>query len=260
MTTRPTDFLEYLASQEQNMLVSMQKFRQEFDFFSTVDELYQRVLTRLIAPDNGLTRNDVVLPQLFIFSHNHFYLAMSLLLRTHTSDGYHCVRTAIDAALIAYRIILKDGSQEDYLNRVNGFTVVPRHIRQKRKEDPTAYPLAEPLLNLHDYCSQFASHADFSVFLHRLSIDEDEKHQQIEISYFQQVFPTALHQMVFMTFLDAHLTMLGIYEPFLLEKGLIDQKWVSDRNALGLAVISAKGILKNALAAGNFEGNGVKEA
>ncbi len=249
MKTRPTDFLEYLASQEQNMLVSMQRFRQEFDYFGAVDALYQQVLTRLIAPDNGLTRNDVVLPQLIIFSHSHFYLAMSLLLRTHISDGYHCIRTAIDAALIAYRIILNDGSQEDYLNRTNGFTSVPRHIRNKREADPNAYPLAEPLLKLHAYCSQFASHADFSIFLHRLSIEEDDQRLQIEVAYFQPPGSAPLHQMIFMTFLDAHLTMLGIYEEFLLSKGLIDQKWVSDRHTLGHAIVKAKAILRDALKA-----------
>ena len=36
------------------------------------------------------------------------------------------------------------------------------------KNDPSKYPLSHTLINIHDACSEFGSHADISSFFYRL--------------------------------------------------------------------------------------------
>ena len=68
------NFLEYLGSEEQNLLTSITNFKNEFDIFYDLDRIYQEPLKRLVV-----TAEKTVVPQLYLFVHFHLYFSFSCL-------------------------------------------------------------------------------------------------------------------------------------------------------------------------------------
>ena len=175
------DFLKYLGSEEQNLLTSIANFRQEFDLFHNVDQIYQAPLGRLCVGED-----EAVVPQLYLFVHFHLYFSVTCILRSHLSEALSSTRKAIDAALSAYALILDPDKTTAYLERDKYFRAIKANIQRRLEKDESSFPLARELLNIHGKCSEFGSHADVSSFFHRLQItDLDEKNSEMLFHYFQ---------------------------------------------------------------------------
>ena len=113
----PGDFFEYLGAETGNLLVTLNNLRTEFDLFSRLDGLYRTAIrnARADSPD------DLVVLQLLLFVHYHYYNSTATLLRCHLSDALASMRTAIEAGLTAYRIIEDRPSQLQYVQRDKSF-------------------------------------------------------------------------------------------------------------------------------------------
>jgi hypothetical protein len=176
------NFLEYLAGEEQNLLVSIVNFRSDFDAFYNLDNICQEPLRYL-----EVSKEEDIVPSLFLFVHFHLYFSVSCLLRSHFSESLASTRKAIDASLSAYRIILDPKMADLYKTRDNSFLHIKSHIQRERKTDSSKYPFAEGLLELHDMCSEYGSHADVSSFVHRVEVRDlpDKNKQNLMFHYFQ---------------------------------------------------------------------------
>jgi hypothetical protein len=222
------NIFEYVAADEQNFLTTLHNFREEFDIFGAVVDLYQ-------IGDTEIPRKHSVPVQLFAFIHNHLLVSTATLMRCHLSEAAHSVRVAIDAALIAYRIVEGHGTQEDYIEGKNSFDQTPRYIKNKRRDDPNVFPIADHLLRLHALFSKIASHADFDVFLHRLSFEKlDGNREQLQLGLFQFPKDPDEFRMIFLGHLHAFVVMANIFEKLLVsEVKSVPQTWGARLRNLG---------------------------
>ena len=223
MIVNKANFLDYLGHEEQNLLTSLLKYRSEFDLFYDLDQIYQNPLQRL-----EVSNNKKIVPQLYLFVHFHLYFSISCFLRTHLSECLSSIRKAIDATLSAYKIILEPETAGKYRARDKTFQFIKTHVKSKIKEDSSKYPLAHQLIEIHDACSQFGSHADISSFFHRL---EDKKISgtkkgHIIIRYFQFAKQDEECHFYFISTLQAFYLMFKIFKLFFdVNLKIIDPKW-----------------------------------
>jgi hypothetical protein len=159
MKIRDMDFLDYLGLEERNLLASIVNFRQEFDIFYNIDKIYRAPLSRL-----SVSENEAVIPQLYLFVHFYLYFAVTCILRSHLSEALSTTRKAIDGAFTAYALILEPDKAHAYLERDKYFLFIKANIQRHIEKDTSAFPFARELLNIHDACSEFGSHADISSF------------------------------------------------------------------------------------------------
>ena len=176
------NFLEYLAREEQNLLSSIVNFREDFDFIYRLDNIYREPLQYI-----EVDKPEEFVPRLLLFVHFHMYFSVSCLIRSHFSECLASVRKAIDASLSAYRIILDPKTAKLYEKRDKTFLHIKSYIQAERKKDGNKYPIAKSLLELHDMCSEYGSHADVSSFIDRVEILDlpDPRKQQLRFHYFQ---------------------------------------------------------------------------
>ena len=224
------NFLEYIATEEQNLLTSFSNFRKEFDLFYNVDRIYQEPLRRLI-----ISEDDVLVPQLYLFVHFHLYFSISTLLRSHLSECLASMRKAIDATLSAYKIILEPKYSEKYINRDKYFQFIKSNMQKEIKKNSSKYPLAHELIKIHDACSEFGSHADISSFFHRLETKEvpGTDQDQLLLHYFQFPRNSEKYRFYYIVTLQAFYFMFLIFKLFL-DKTLkiVDPKWEATINSL----------------------------
>jgi len=229
------NFLQYLATQEQNLITSLVNLRQDFDIFSKLDEIYRAPLTAVDVPNK-----EAVIAQLYLFVHSEFYFSASCMLRAHISECLASVRKAIDGALSAYRLILEPCLMESYKTRDWTFQTIKSHIQKARKADSSKYPLAEHLIELHEHCSQLASHADYTGIEPRIEIQKFEqpfKEQQL-LHYFDHPRDLSVYHALFVDVLVAFYRMLYIFRPFLAQKFTISPKeWEQNLDKIGELLI-----------------------
>lgn len=206
------NFLEYLAGEEQNLLASIINFRPDFDAFYNLDNIFQEPFRYL-----EVTKEEDIVPSLFLFVHFHLYFSVSCLLRSHFSECLASARKAIDASLSAYRIILDPQTAELYKKRNKTFLYIKSYIQGERSKDKNRYPLAEGLLELHDMCSEYGSHADVSSFVHRVEVRNLPalNKQHLMFHYFQFPKDTNEYAVYFVDTLWAYYGMLLIFRDFL---------------------------------------------
>jgi hypothetical protein len=225
------NFLEYIGTEEQNLLTSINNFRQEFDIFYNIDRLYQEPIKRLVV-----SKDNIIIPQLYLFVHFHLYFSMSCLLRSHLSECLASMRKAIDASLSAYKIILEPLFSEKYLDRDKYFQFIKGSLQREIGKDSSKYPLAHALITIHEACSQFGSHADDSSFFHRLETKEipETNQDQIFLHYFQFPRNHEEYKFYYIVTLQAFYQMFLVFKLFL-DKTLkiIDPKWENTISALG---------------------------
>jgi hypothetical protein len=226
------NFLEYLAGEEQNLLTSIINFRPDFDAFYNLDSIYQEPIRYL-----EVTREEDIVPSLFLFVHFHLYFSVSCLLRSHFSECLASARKAIDASLSAYRIILEPQTAELYKKRDKSFLYIKSHIQSERKKDGNKYPIAEGLLELHDMCSEYGSHADVSSFVHRVEVRDlpAPNKQHLMFHYFQFPKDTNEYAVYLVDTLWAFYGMLLIFRDFLEPKVKgASPNWGQKVDALGV--------------------------
>jgi hypothetical protein len=225
------NFLEYIGIEEQNLLTSLNNFRKEFDLFYNLDRIYQEPRRRLI-----ISEDNVLVPQLFLFVHFHLYFSISCFLRLHLSECLASVRKAIDASLSAYKVILEPDFSTKYVNRDKYFQFIKSNIQREIDKDSAKYPLAYGLIEIHDACSEFGSHADISSFFHRLETKEipGTKQDQLLLHYFQYPRNLEEHRFYYIVTLQAFYRMFLIFKLFLDSTlRIIDPKWESTIKVLG---------------------------
>lgn len=158
-----SDFIDYLSSQERNLLVSLIELDEEFAIFKVMDRVVRDGIDQAVVPKDIDT-----VAELLLVCHGQFYGAISELLRGKTSDAFIATRKAIDAAFTAYRLQQEPDSVKSYKSRAWSFVTIKRTIADARKKDSSVYPLADGLIDIHEKCSQYAAHADYSAIEPRL--------------------------------------------------------------------------------------------
>lgn len=217
------NFLDYLGTEEQNLLTNIINFKNEFDLFYNIDRIYQEPLKRLVV-----SSDDVVVPQLYLFVHFHLYFSMSCLLRSHLSETLSSLRKAIDASLCAYKIIQEPTKSVAYLERDRYFQFIKSNIQNEIKKDSSLYPLAHDLVKIHDACSEYGAHSDISSFFHRLETKEtdDKKRDILFLHYFQFPRNPEEYKFYYLTTLQGFYSMFLIFKLFLDQNlKIIDPKW-----------------------------------
>lgn len=235
MKIQDSNFLEYIGVEEQNFLTSMANFREEFDVFAALDEIYRSPLKRLeVKPSES------VVCQLYLFVHFHLYFSVSCIMRAHLSEALSSLRKAIDAAFTAYEIILNPESVESYIDKTKPenkrFQYIKSTIKEAIEKDASAYPLTHELVKLHEACSEFGSHADINSFVHRLEIKDipGESKDQLLVHYFQLPKNKYEYRFYFIVVLLSFWHIFKIFKVFF-DKTLkvIDPQWEASFKLLG---------------------------
>jgi hypothetical protein len=224
------NFLEFLSTEEQNLLTSMCNMREEFDLFFNLDEIFKEPLIRLKPK-----ADDVAIPQLYFFVHYHMFISVSGLLRVHLSEALSSTRKAIDGALTAYELIEHPEKTSAYINGDRHFLNIKAALKKRMEKQPGAYPLATGLIGLHELCSQFGSHADFSSFAHRLQINRSETGDvEVTFDYFQKPGRVEEFKYYFLSVLHAYYQMFGIFRTYFdREFKIVEMGWEKRIATLG---------------------------
>ena len=228
------NLLHYLGVEEQNLLTSLVKFREEFNQFSNLDGVYQAPISRLRIPEDD--EPGLLICQLYLFVHFHLYFSLSCLLRSHLSDCLSSARKAIDAALSAYKVIVEPSTAGKYLKRDRYFLFIKRNMQKEIKANPSKYPLAPELLKIHEACSQYGSHADISSFIHRVEMKEmpGEDADLLQLYYFQFPKDENEYKFYFVLVLQTFFKIFGVFKVFFDKKlSIIDPHWEATIKALG---------------------------
>jgi hypothetical protein len=85
------------------------------------------------AIDNEL--QDIPL-SLLAFCHANYYIAFAVILRGHFATSFNLLRVALDASFVAYRLMMNDGTVQDYMNEHNTFKFVKRYIKENESSLP----------------------------------------------------------------------------------------------------------------------------
>jgi hypothetical protein len=178
MIETQTNLLEYIGAEETNLLVSMMRFPRDINAFQNIDGLFQAPTTHIdikVKDFEAFTddeRHKITVVALYSFVHFHLYFSTTCLLRCHLSDSLASTRKAIDAALTAYKLIHEPKTLNEYVEGHYAYKFIKKHIDKARQKDKTLYPVAQPLIELHEICSEFGSHADVGSFIHRVRVEK----------------------------------------------------------------------------------------
>jgi hypothetical protein len=225
MTMKLTD---YLGAEETNLVVSLVNFRVEFDLFSEVDGIYQAPLGRLRLPSED--EPGLLIGQLYLFVHFHLYFSITCILRSHLSESFSSSRKAIDAGLSAYKIILEPDTWGKYLESDRYFQFIKSNLQTEIKKDPAMYPLAHKLIQVHETCSEYGSHADISSFIHRLAVKEvpGTSTDLLQLHYFQFPQNKKEYQFYFVLTLQIFMHIFEIFRSFFDSRLIvIDREWLT---------------------------------
>jgi len=211
------NFLKFLTGEEQNILSTLVNLRQDVDVFSHLDSLYREPFGLIDVPIG-----EEPIPSLYLFVHFHLYFSVACLGRSHLSECWVSTRKAIDASLSAYEMILNPPSQPLYKNRDKRFQFIKAHISKARKVDPSLYPLATELLEIHDICSELGSHADVSSFVHRVEMEDAGQpgKSTLRFHYFQFPRDKYEYHVYFVETLLAFHQMLVIFQDFIASQAI----------------------------------------
>jgi hypothetical protein len=163
-----TNLIEFASKEEHNLLTSIHTYHDDLVHFARVDGHFQSPIKHINVPAADNYGRMVI--GLYLFTHYHLYLSFATILRCHLSDSLASTRKAIDATLTTYRLCVEPATLQEYLDEQQTYKFITRTIRKARKKDASKFPLAPPLLELHDLCSQYGSHADVVSFVHRVEV------------------------------------------------------------------------------------------
>jgi hypothetical protein len=210
-----TNLFGFLGFEEINLLAALNKCHHDLDVFAKIDAAFQVPISHITVDVRDIYRQTML--QLFLYVHGQMYFSVACLLRCHLSESLSSTRKAIDATLSAYRLIREPATLPLYHESHRSYQFIKRHIKTARATDESNYPLADPLLKVHDVCSQFGAHADISTFIHRIAVfkTEDPNRGFMTVGMFQIPESDAmLRRYVVETFL-AFTGMLKVFAEFI---------------------------------------------
>ena len=173
-----THLLEFIGAEETNLLVSVNLFRRDMDAFPKLDGLFQAPLETIdlkVRDRQNLSADDrhrMTVLALYLYVHYHLYSTVTNILRCHLSDAFSQTRKAIDATLTVCRLVRQPETLAQYHERHGSYLNIKRTVQEANKNPDAAYPDTEALIEFHEICSQYGSHADASAFVHRIEITE----------------------------------------------------------------------------------------
>jgi hypothetical protein len=225
----PPDLLQFVSTEHQKFLTSLVNCHEEINILAHVHGLYVAGMT-----NQSVDESKIVILQLLTFVHYHFLFATSSYLRCHMAEGFSSARAAIDGALIAAQIIHDRASQLAYVKRTKPFDKLIRHFKNLiRDQKPLPHPLVEYLIQQHDSCSQFASHADVQTFAHRLEF-HGEPRDLMSFGYFQIPRDPAKMKHHFLGLLRVFVVALDIFSDFLVdEQKCLPEAWREELRHVG---------------------------
>jgi hypothetical protein len=246
----PLDLVRFVGAEYENFLVSLANHRNDLAIINRLQGLYAAAMSH-----KTIKGNDVVLYQLLTFIHYHFLFSTSNLMKLHLSEAFASLRAAIDAALIAAQIVHDRASQLAYAKREKPFDKLSRHFRNLiRDKKPLPHRHIPVLLNVHELCSRFASHADIDSFIHRARISPDGDAEILRVDYFQFARDPDERQMHALRLFHTFLTILDVYADFLVvEVGSVPEAWRKELHALGSTMEQHSAALSARAAAKNIE-------
>jgi len=179
----PPNIFMYMDAEAENVKISASLHEKVLKEHTVVDQFIRSCITGLKIDNTPAN----MVAQLYHFVHVQYLAALSNLLRLHLSESLGNTRKAVDATLTAYELILFPERLPMYLAREWHFQTIKSRIERIRKGDPTKYPLAAGLLEMHDMGSQYGAHADVSSFIHRMKRIPHEDGRGIvqNFAYFQ---------------------------------------------------------------------------
>ena len=217
MTNVPkTNLLEFIGIEETNLLVTMAKFHTDIvQVFPKLDGAYQAPLGFIDIKIDDAHKQTVM--ALYLFTHYHLYFSTVCLLRCHLSDSLGSTRKAIDATLTAYRLIEEPATLEQYHQQHRHYQAIKSYMDRARRHDATKYPLAGRLIELHDLCSEYGSHADISSFVHRITIAPTEEAGKglFKVQMFQTPDTDLAHRAYLVETLLAYTEMAKVFSTFM---------------------------------------------
>lgn len=228
-----TNLIEFIAKEENNLLTTMAKFRDDFEQFAKVDGHFQAPTEYISVPAADNYGRIVI--ALYLFTHYHSYLSFVTLMRCHLSDSLASTRKALDATLTAYRLHVEPTTLNEYLDSESSYRFIKKTIERARKKDPSLYPLAPPLLYLHEVCSEYGSHSDIASFAHRIKVVPlDSTKASVEHLMFQFPEDDLEFRYYLASTLSAYTLMLKVLiEPVRKYVGSFDvAKWTTSTEAL----------------------------
>jgi hypothetical protein len=234
MIATPPTLFEFLATDEQQIFVSLAKGREELTVISKLEGLYGAALSFDVVEES-----ESAIFQLLTLTHYHFLFATACHLRCHFSESFASARVAIDAALLASHIIKDRTSQSAYLNRQPPFDNFMRHVGQLIKNKmPLPHPLVPLLVKQYKICSSFASHADHLTFMHRIQTTKfDGKITEMGVDYFQFAKNDSERRLhAFALFYTFTLTLDIFADYLVLQKKAVPEKWRAELHGLNKAI------------------------
>lgn len=175
-----SNFGDYLKAEENNLRLNLKRLADFPDIVTALDQLWHYPTRQCqVSPNDGLGR---MIGLLYARVHECYYAALATYLRCHLYDGLAVSRQSIDAAFTAYKLFQEPDRFEDYVNGQKYFekikSSIKRELSSSAHNEPNKLPMRqdlEALVDAHEYCSTYASHADLRTFSSlRVVIDDDK--------------------------------------------------------------------------------------
>jgi hypothetical protein len=242
MAAKPPILFEFLGMEEQQVLVSLAKGREELAAISKLEGLYGAALSF-----EAVAESEAAIFQLLTLIHYHFLFATSCHLRCHLSEAFASARVAIDAALIAAYIIKDRAAQYAYVKHQPPFDNFMRNLGQLIKyKKPLPHRLVPLLVKQYKICSSFANHADVDTFIHRIrTTEQDGRITEMGVEYFQFAQNDAERKLHAFGLFHTFTMALDVFADFLVfEKKAVPPKWKEELHGLGKAIEDRSTTLK----------------
>jgi len=222
----PHEMFRFVSDEHRQFLIAIANERDELKAVNHIQGLYSAALSHVRLSDKA----DLIVYQLLGFTHYHFLFATACQFRCHMAEAFNSLRCAIDGALVAAWLIKDRASQEAYYQRKKPFDKLNRHLRNLVREKRTErlpHPHIPILLEMHELCSRFASHADVDTFAHRAREFRDESGVEWAThEYFQFSRDVREQRYHFFSLMHGFLVLLDVFSGFLVgEQKKVPAEW-----------------------------------
>jgi hypothetical protein len=160
-------------------------------------------------------------------------------------------RKAIDATFTAVRLIREPDTLTDYFERHRDFKNIKRTVSDANKKPETKYPDTDPLIAMHEICSQFGSHADVSSFIHRVEVTEPDElgKSLMRLLMFQKPESDLEFRYYLVQILISFAQMLWLFKDFVgdIAAGIEKDKWIATISQTILAIEKESGQIEAAM-------------
>jgi hypothetical protein len=230
----PPDLISFIGMEHEQVLRTLRIDPEDMHFVDHIQGLYAAAMTRIRPKQLA----DLIVFQLLTFTHYHFLFSTACFTRCHLAEAFNSLRCAIDGAFVAAHIIHDRASQTAYRERKKPFDKLLRHYRNLVRDRPDRLPHAfiPHLIERHDLCSRYASHADADVFAHRSRVVAEDGNQDayVTVEYFQFARDKTERRLEFLWLLNTFTIVLSVFASFLHdEQGVVPEAWMRELQGLG---------------------------